>query len=221
MSALATRLPSQEEALALHHRLCERDPVAWADLAQAYLPHLIDALRRCRPPVDEGLYLDAAVQAVTALQSRPESYNPRRLDLWPYLRMAARRDLLNLLDSEQRHRLRFQELCCVEIEAERRNYLVSEGGPWRELCRAEAEAALERFADSLKKAEERAAFELMRAGEKQTEVFARACGWAGLAPQEQRRRVKQIKDRIKKRLAREVGHDGPVGAHGEAGRGVA
>src|SRR5690348_15841032 len=56
--------PSADDALFLHQRLLERDPVAPADFAVAFLKPLIAWLRRTNPGVDPVACEEAAGEAI-------------------------------------------------------------------------------------------------------------------------------------------------------------
>jgi hypothetical protein len=79
-------LPSQAEALRLHQRLLARDSVATSELAEAYLQPLIDWLAQAGPRAPKDSRVTAAEDAVVALIKKPESYDPTRGELFPYLR---------------------------------------------------------------------------------------------------------------------------------------
>jgi hypothetical protein len=96
--------PTQQDAIALHHRLLVQDPTAANDLADAYLERLVAWLSETDPNVAEDIRLESAEDAILALIRKPESYSPERQTLEVYLRMSARGDLRNLLSKEQRHK---------------------------------------------------------------------------------------------------------------------
>src|SRR5215831_8585495 len=80
----------------IHQRLLDRDPIAPAELAVAYLEPLINWLRtRFRYVQDEQLLGDAATDALLTYIEHPTRFDPAKSCLPYYLRMAATRDLLN------------------------------------------------------------------------------------------------------------------------------
>ncbi|MGL4553833.1 MAG: hypothetical protein ACRC33_21965, partial [Gemmataceae bacterium] len=97
----ADSFPPPEVGLALHARLLATDGVADADICCHFLPPLVAHLSRCRPRLPPDLLLTAAHDAVLGYLRRPAAFDPAQLDLGGYLRMAAWRDLLNLLRRER------------------------------------------------------------------------------------------------------------------------
>jgi len=106
MSSSSEFLISQEDELALHRRLVDRDVTAFADLASKFLDPLIKWLTaKNRSSISEDVCIDAAEDALIALVKNPASFNPgggKRLDA--YLCMSAQGDFRNLLRKEGRHR---------------------------------------------------------------------------------------------------------------------
>src|SRR5207245_3457630 len=109
--AMAGSAPSltPEQELHLHRRLLDADPVASSEFAVEYLGPLIAWLtrtnsRRIAPEFIE----EAAGEALICLIKNPQRFdasrNRGRLPLFSYLRLAAKRDLQNLLKKEKRHR---------------------------------------------------------------------------------------------------------------------
>ena len=102
MSGPPDPLPSSDQALLLHRRLVEAAPTASADLAAAYLDHLIDWLASHNRRIAPELCATAAGDAILALIKNPKSYDPSRQSLSAYLHLSAQGDLLNLLRREAR-----------------------------------------------------------------------------------------------------------------------
>ena len=192
---------------ALHARLIRRDPTAPSDLAVAHLEPLVGALRRAFPrgrfpAADDALLETVAHDLILDLAERPEQYDPDRGGLAAYLRMAARRDVLNAVEKEHRRARRLAPLEDVELSAPARN---------REWTGAADPAdALARAVDPATIASARGEFDtvewevvqLMADGERRTPIFAQILGLADRPPPEQEREVKRVKDRLKKRLQR-------------------
>src|SRR4051794_32658507 len=96
---------TREQELELHRRLLEGDPVASADLAEAYLRVLIASLRTAKNRHVHDHYLaDAAGDALIALIKNAAAFDPARskaaLPLFSYLRLAAQGDLVNRVQKE-------------------------------------------------------------------------------------------------------------------------
>jgi hypothetical protein len=198
--------PSPAEGWAYHLRLLDADPVAPAELCNAYLQPLLAWLGRLYPRVDGHLVEEGVYRALVSYAQRPEGYDGR-IDLAAYLRMAARCDLFNLLREEGRHHRRRVPWKVVELDGQGGNFQGREEEPADRFEREEEDAAWQEFLRSVQEdwtATERRTLELMRAGERSTAVFATALGCDGLPPAEQEREVKRVKDRILARLKREV-----------------
>src|SRR5947209_3740975 len=101
-------LPTREEELNLHRRLVDADPVASADLARTYLVPLIASLTQSNSRrISQEFIEDAAGEALMCLVKNPEKFdaslNSASLPLFAHLRLAAQRDLQNILRRERRH----------------------------------------------------------------------------------------------------------------------
>ena len=206
MSSQPPLLPPDEEQ-ALHRRLCEGDRLAVQQVCRIYLNPLADWLSENNRKIEDSLLLTAAHEAVLGLLKRPQSYDPSRMDLFAYLRMAAQADLRNLLRQKQRHERKRESWEVVEKGEDAGNYQWREEDPAVLLERAESQQAA---ADWLRTTsadwteQERQVLELMLQGEKRTQVFAGVIGTEGLSFAEQQEVVNRLKDRIMKRLKREV-----------------
>jgi hypothetical protein len=209
-TAPGTSWPDAAQALDIHARLCDDDPVASAELAEAFIDPLTNWLVRTHPRVDEHLCAQAAEDAILSLIDTPDSYDPERGALDAYLRMSARGDLRNTLQSEHRHGSRREQLEVVELLGSDRNVYQEDSDPARIVEREDDEREfLRRLLPaevvSTFSWEERWVLELMQQGERRTSAFARVLAISHLPENEQRREVKRAKDRIKRRLQRQRG----------------
>ncbi len=205
-----TPWPSAEDALALHARLREHDPVAPSELANAYLDSLVDWLIRANPRVDPHLCCQAAEDAILALIKNPQSFKPEKGPLDAYLRMSAQADLRNALGRERRHSKRREQLEVVELVASDGNPQQGQGDPALVVEREEEEREAIELAVPLDlvqgfSREEQCVLDLMLKGERRTDAFARALAITDLPESDQRIEVKRIKDRIKRRMQRARG----------------
>lgn len=202
--------PSSEYALHLYRRLLERDAVAPADFAEAFLEPLIAWLQITNSSVDPMACAEAASEAIVGFVINPGIYDPKRLEVLAYLRMAARRDLLNLLRKERRHQRHRRDFRVVEHGTEDGKYLGTEDDPSLPMQIEEArqdQALPDELWQELTDVE-RLVWERMQQGERRTSVFAVVLGVTHLSVAEQRREVKRVKDRLKKRMERTVGKRG-------------
>ena len=191
------------ELLEMHERLLAGDPTVTCDIFNAVAPPLIRYLRArfpsLAPSVDPEAHTDAAHEALTDYFKNPDKFDPDRSGLMGYLRMAAYRDMQNLLSKESRHARGRIPLDDVVFDLDDGNDI--------------AEAIADQMdADSLRRElsadmneQESIVFDLMVEGERSAEAAAAALGIAHLPVPEQRREVKRIKDRLRRRLQRRKG----------------
>jgi RNA polymerase sigma factor (sigma-70 family) len=199
--------PTPTRVLDIHTRLCRGDPVASADLAESFLDPLATWLQRRNPGIDPHLCDQAAEDAILALIENPRSFNADRGALDAYLRMSARGDLRNLLAKEGRHRSRRAGIEAVELSAADRNYLQEITDPASIIEHAEDQETpkFHRIPENVRASlnrEEEAVLMLMAQGERKTEAYGRILGILHLPQETQRREVKRVKDRLKRRLER-------------------
>jgi DNA-directed RNA polymerase specialized sigma24 family protein len=203
-SPAAPSLPEPHQQL--HQRLVDGDPTAPADLLSTFLDPLLAWLtEHNHPRIHPDFIFEAAERALLDVIRNPTSYQPAKGSLEAYLRRAAEGDLRNLLRDEARHR--HTPLQVVELSDEDGKYLGEDDDPSFGLV---LEEELVRLSESVSEdvraglsEEEARALELLLRQERRTRVYAEACGFADRPPEEQRRLVKQIKDRLKKRLERQ------------------
>jgi hypothetical protein len=125
------------------------------------------------------------------------------------LRLAARRDLWNLLRGErcrQRGRIPWS---IVELGPGGGNIQGREEEPLTVLERWEEEAGWSDFLQQVReklRPSEQSVLDLLLSGERSTAAYAAVLGLAERPADEQAREVKRVKDRIKKRLEREANH---------------
>jgi RNA polymerase sigma-70 factor, ECF subfamily len=198
---------TQSDALQLHRRLLAHEPTASADLALAYLDHLIEFLGRIAPGTPQDLRCEAAEDALLALIRDPQSYCPEKQSLEVFLQISARGDLLNLLRKERKHQQGRIPWNVVEQCPDAGKYLGHEDDPSLGLRLAEDEqAARNALPKDLRQklsGIDQAAIELILSGERKTRAFAELYGLLELPEKEQRQVVKRHKDRLKKILKRE------------------
>lgn len=194
--------PDPGEAGAIFQRLLTGgDLLAQSDFAVAFLDPLIAFLRATHPGEDEHALISAAEDAILSVIKNPGVFDPARgKDLAAFLRMAADRDLHNIRDKERRRQRTREDRDCVELPADDGND-PNEDEP--ELPSFDAPAIAEVIAALTE--QEQQVFNLMRGGERRTEVFAATLGLANCSREEQERQVKRVKDRIIKRLQRAGG----------------
>src|SRR5688500_12223162 len=93
----------REVELNLHQLLLEDDPAAPSMCWQLFFTPLTRILRRIHPEEhDDHLFEEAALTALNEYIRTPSKYQPERRSLLGYVVMAARRDLLTLIERERR-----------------------------------------------------------------------------------------------------------------------
>jgi hypothetical protein len=227
-------VPSRESLDALHARLLRHDPVDEVAAGELVVLALEEVTRRvdrragrllawAGATVRADAVHDAAVSACLSYVKRPQQYDPQRTSggLLPYLVLAAQRDLLNARAAIKRQH---QEapLSLVELRRAHRNTELTPVGVGEPSNMDAAdggaeERALAPMLELMKDERERTVLRLMAAEERHTEAFAAALQLGYLPPEEQRRAVKQYKDRIKKRLERAGLAPGVRGTRGGSG----
>lgn len=187
--------PDTATATDLYRRLLTSDRVASSEFAAAFLEPLIAYLHAAYPHADDHHRIEAAEDAVLSVIRNPAVYDPSRGNLLTFLRMAARRDLDNIRAREQRHQRNREIRDCVELGTQDGNGFQDADLPSFD------DPGIAAIVATLSE-DERRVLDLMRTGERRTEAFAALLGVANRSVDEQRRVVKQVKDRVKKRFQR-------------------
>lgn len=194
--------------LEIHARLLARDPIATAECAEIVLPPLKRALASIfRSVRDDALINDAAVDAYMEYVRSPERYDSQQSSLFSFLKLAAKRDLLNAL----RKNKKFQLARSLEEEGVELGVL-SGNRPSRVSKHDQKESEIVTQIDSkervrhifsvVQEPRDRAVLKLMMDGERKTSAFAVALGISHLSKREREHRVKQCKDRLIKYITR-------------------
>jgi hypothetical protein len=209
MSTSPSELPDRAGERQLHARLVAGDLTASFDLATIYLEALISRLTPGNRKIDPALVAEAADEAILSLIRNPAAYQPERMSLLSYLSMAAQGDLKNLLRKERKHRAGRKSLASVELSPQAGKYLGRGDDPSFELVRREQEQVMldsvpASLRDGLSDVEAKV-WELMVGGERRTSIYAAVMGITGLPAPEQKKEVKRLKDRLKKRRERAGG----------------
>jgi len=207
--------PSAETQARLHLRLLAREPDAPADLVHAFLTPLLEALHGAFPAAslpDPALVDDCVMDTLLNFPKHPEKLDPARGSLWTFLFLDAKRDVLNALDKHQRRSDRERRGLAVVAQDERSRNEEQEGQAFAAIDQDDTPSYLPegvRLADVraevaaiLADPTDLAVVTLLTEGVRETRYYAAALSILHLSPEEQRRSVKQIKDRWKKRLSR-------------------
>jgi len=190
----------------LHRRLLDGDPLASEEAARLLLIPLAEETQRQYPRLDEQLINDAVVEALLDYLAEPSRADtsggsgPRA-----YLTRAAWRNAANFYRSGKRRKSR--EDLWIRDNA---GSSVEDGSALGTLIQDEEKGERDRQIAELNTllpdSRDRAVLRLRLKGERSVKVFSEVLGIAHLPPAEQRRIVKQTKDRIDKVLKRRGGH---------------
>jgi len=194
----------------LHERLLIRDPTASEEVASAFL-EVVRKHVRIRAQVhgifDPDLINDATVEAVFDYIRHPEKFTPGKSSLRTYLNLAAERDLINMVRKDRRRR-RGEELSAdVELTVISGNKEVDIQKIRRNLDDVFLDSAVRResfakTAEIIRPGKDLDLVKMMMDGERRTSAFADVLGIGNLPAPEQRKIVKQHKDRLKQQLKR-------------------
>lgn len=199
--------PADAEGMRLYQALDSSAPTTTTDFACAYLPHLTEWLQATNRHVSADLCEEAAVETMYSLLDDPTRFDPSRgKSLLGFLRLSARRDLLNLLRREHRHQHDGLDGNAVELTSSAGKYTGRVKGPLQLLCEQEDEEERQRLLEKVRAISnemEQMVLDLMLDGVRENEVYARVMAITHLPFKEQRKHVKRVKDRINKRVERE------------------
>ena len=201
--------PSRHWQIQKHQQILNEDsPTAFAQLSELALPHLIEFLRLEFRQVEVHLHETAAIDCLLNYHSAPEKYNPEKLTLFAYLRMAARHDLLNAIDHHNRQKRPLLDIDEPSVQAQLITEVDLESDPfqldqWLNNGDTGQQTILRQFEAELDTTD-RQLFLLMLNGVRETEPYAEIMELASQPVAEQRREVKRAKDRLTKRLTRFV-----------------
>jgi DNA-directed RNA polymerase specialized sigma24 family protein len=186
------------------HRLVVQNRItAFAELCEIALPHISYYLQTQFPQFDPHMHHMVAADALLAYQKRPSQYDPEKLSLFAFLRMAARRDFLNAIDKKRRLEQRLTDIDDPAVQTTLSEDPVDDlSEAWlqqyTDLTTAEF---LDAFICNLSE-DDRQIFALILNGERATEPYAALMGLTDLSVDRQRQEVKRAKDRLMTRLRR-------------------
>src|SRR5690348_1047884 len=201
-AGLKTAQDISQQLLEIHNRLLLGDPTATAEFAEVALGPLKRALRSIfRTIRDDALLNDAVVDAYMEYVKAPEKYDPQRSSLFSFLKLAAKRDVLNALRRDKK----FQHAQALEDEGVELN-VFSGNKPGRVhkhdqkeseiVTQIDSQARVRKIFTAVREPQDRAVLKLMMDGERNTSAFATALGISHLSKGEREHRVKQCKDRL-------------------------
>ncbi|MCA9972429.1 MAG: hypothetical protein KC425_19540 [Anaerolineales bacterium] len=184
----------------------QHDVTAFADLCEVAHSHLLTYLTIRFPQAEAHMQESAVTDSLLNYQTNPNQYDPDKLSLFAYLRMAAAGDMLNALDKEKRRARRLSNIEELAIQQQLPkqetpsdalaldHWLAQHTHLSRQEILAHLDAELSR--------EDRQILLLVLDGVRASEKFAQVLGISHWDDAAQRQEVKRAKDRIFKHLQR-------------------
>lgn len=186
--------PGVAEELALHQRVISGDPVAPADVFEAFMDSIAQALQgdlRC----SEDDAHDSGIDALLEYLEQPARFSPGKGRLSSYLMDISKKRAIDRIRSRSSGQRRDGSYAAVvELQAVNPKVQMEVAVEAKELWQG-VEAAVPDERD-------RRAITLILAGEGSAQLFAETLGLTATSPLELRRQVKQHRDRLIKVLER-------------------
>ncbi len=188
--------PEQQTLCGLHRRALNGDAEAIDELTALLLVDVQRRLRRRFASYPDDWRWDAIVDALLEYRARPIRYDPSRgVPLNVYIVHASICNLLNRLDHERRRTVREADYILNAAEC-------SVQDDRQPTIQGELSVMLQLLRPSTFSQSERRVLQLWLAGERNSEVYARAIGLNSAATSCQRATVRRIKERVLQRLRR-------------------
>jgi DNA-directed RNA polymerase specialized sigma24 family protein len=193
------------QLLELHRRLLTGDRTASEEVVRLLHAPLTQEVSAQFRHTDQHIIWDGVIDAMLDYCARPEQFDAERgVSLKRFIRLAARRNVVNMLRGEQRRKVREEAAghawaaSSVELDPVAGNLLQKEESTQRQ----RQQTAL---ANALQNPNDQQLLALRLQGVRRTEAFAAVLGITHLPIETQRREVKRAKDRIDKMLRRRTG----------------
>ena len=191
----------------LHQLLLDGDVTAPARIAEAFMAPVLARLRARYPHLPDSDLVDTAVEdAFVNYLSHPEQYDPGRGSLAAYLRMAANGDLLNLLKRNRKEMSDLSSGRIVELDNQDAEHEVDIADDFNlEAFILDQNSPVWDWLPGLvpDPVDQELLFLLLE-GVRETKAYAQVLGLTGYPVEEQAAQVKRHKDRLKKRLQRNI-----------------
>jgi DNA-directed RNA polymerase specialized sigma24 family protein len=195
-------------ALALHRRLLERDPLAPEEASRLLLGPIVQQTQSRFPQLDDQLVADSVVEALLDYFDRPSRFDKGTgSELVGFLRNAAWRNAANFYRSGRRRLVR-EGRWAVELESARVAEDPSVGRLTEKEAQSDRERRVAQLMALLPDKVDREVLRMRLEGQRDTAAFARAMGVDHLPIAQQRKLVKQRKDRIDKVIKRAAERSG-------------
>jgi hypothetical protein len=192
------------EEIELHNLTVNGDETAFSKLYSLYSNDIFNSLKKFYPVIakkDDAIIMEAVSDGFLGYYKNPSTFNPSISALKKFLQLACERDLINILDKEER---KIKKMRFVEVEESfwNRKFGTVENPESILLLKEIEETENHELKNILKNEVDVKLAKLIKIGERRTEMFSRVLKIENLAFDEQQKIVKQNKDRIKVTLKR-------------------
>ena len=191
----------------LNNRLISGDVIVSAEIAEYFMPLLIGKLNRVFQNIDDPHLIETAViDTLMDYLSKPNQYDPNRGNLFSFLILKAKSDLLNFLSPKKIDQVRVDLAEIVELDNDSSVYgveLIDEMDV-EELITNNLSSISNRLSSIIPDRTDQEIVKLMMDGIRETDVYAEVMGIQNLPDDERSRIVKQNKDRLKKVIQRHI-----------------
>jgi len=191
----------------LNNRLISGDVIVSAEIAEYFMPLLIGKLNRVFQNIDDPHLIETAViDTLMDYLSKPNQYDPNRGNLFSFLILKAKSDLLNFLSPKKIDQVRVDLAEIVELDNDSSVYgveLIDEMDV-EELITNNLSSIWNRLSSIIPDRTDQEIVKLMMDGIRETDVYAEVMGIQNLPDDERSRIVKQNKDRLKKVIQRHI-----------------
>lgn len=191
----------------LHQLLLDGDLTASAQIAETFMPWMIEQLSHRYPNLPDPHLIDtAAADALINYFGRPDQYDPARGSLAIYLRMSAHGDLLNLLKrhSKETSSQRLGQIVELDDPTVEHEVEIQDEFDLEAWVLSQQSPIWEWLPQLLPDPVDQEILSLMLAGVRETELYAEVLGLSAGPIDKQAASVKRSKDRLKKKLQRNL-----------------
>jgi hypothetical protein len=192
------------DEIELHELTLNGEETAFSKLFSLYSENIFISLKKLYPVVarkDDAIIMEAVSDGFFGYYKNPSTFNPQVSTLNKFLHLACERDLINILDKEER---KIKKMRFVEVADDFWNRKITEEeNPETILLNKEYERNESHELKLLLKNDlDVELAKLIQNGERKTEIFSQVLKIETLSFVEQQKIVKQNKDRIKVALKR-------------------
>jgi len=189
----------------VHRRILQYDVTAFAELCEYALSFLVGFLQSRFPDQDSFLHETAAIDCLLNYQSKADQYDPEKISLFAFLRMAARRDMLNAIDKKRRRERHLTDISpALDLQISEQDP-IQEQMELDEWLQERTDLSLSEILELLNEEldeYEKGVLLLMLDGVRESKSYASVLGIEHMNDSAQQQVVKRAKDRLVKKLRR-------------------